>query len=180
MEAEEISEFSKEMREAGESSMTHVSLIISVLAVLVAMLAVLGHREHTEAVLLQSRTADQWEQYQSRRIRQEQVTVASDLLALQPANNLAAQQAKLAEYKEHLAHWGEQLREDQSKAHDLQAEVDRSERKAGRFDLGEALLQISVVLASVTLLTRQSRYVGVALVLACAGVAVAISAVLVR
>ena len=34
----------------------------------------------------------------------------------------------------------------------------KAEHKASRFDSGEALLQIAVVLASVTLLTRQRVY----------------------
>ena len=70
MEATEIDEFSKEMREGGESGMRRVSLAISVLAVLVAMVTVLGHRTHTEAVLAQTRAADQWNLYQAKKIRQ--------------------------------------------------------------------------------------------------------------
>src|SRR6202012_4495505 len=69
MEANEINEFTKEMHEAGESGMHHIALIISVLAVLVAMVTVLGHRTHTEAILMQSRAADQWNQYQAKKIR---------------------------------------------------------------------------------------------------------------
>jgi hypothetical protein len=58
--------------------------------------------------------------------------------------------------------------------------VDHAEREAARFDLGEALLQIAVVLASITLLTRHHRYVVVAGLLGVAGVLVAASAFLVK
>ena len=173
MEASEISEFGKEMREAGEHSMTHVSLIISVLAVLVAMVTVLGHREHTEAVLSQARASDQWNEYQARKNRQQQVAIASDLLSLQPSSNAAAVQSKLGAYKAQTTHWQEETDEDAKKAKEFQTEVDKSERKAAKFDLGEALLQIAVVLASITLITRQSRYVIAALVLGAVGLVTA-------
>ena len=172
MEANEISEFSKEMQEAGEHSLTHVSLIISVLAVLVAMVTVLGHREHTEAVLQQARAADSWNEYQARRMRVELTAKVSDLLALQPSSDSAAVQSKLNSYKSQRAHWEEENNEAAAKAKDFEAEVDRAERKAARYDLGEALLQIAVVLASITLLTRQWRYVIAALALGVAGLVV--------
>src|ERR1700691_3830833 len=105
MEPTEIDEFAKEMKEGGESSMTRVSLIISVLAVLVAMVTVMGHREHTEAVLMQSRAADQWNEYQARKIRVQQVTIASDLLSLQPSSDDAAVKAKLGAYTAQMGKW---------------------------------------------------------------------------
>ena len=42
-----------------------------------------------------------------------------------------------------------------SRRRNIEDEVKSAEHKAGRFDLGEALLQIAVVLSSITLLTRQ-------------------------
>ena len=180
MEPEEISEFTKQMREAGEQSLTHVSLIISVLAVLVAMVTVLSHRAHTEAVLAQARATDQWNEYQAHRIRQFEVSLASDALTLSPAGNSPAVQAKVGDYKQRQAKFQGQLEEDSREAHAKETEVSVAERRAARFDLGEALLQIGVVLASITLLTRQLRYVWVALFLALAGLAATCSAFLVH
>ncbi len=97
-----MDEFSKQMREAGESGLRRVSLAISVLAVLVAMVTVLGHRTHTEAVLMQTRAADQWNLYQAKKIRQGQISTTMDLLSLQPSADDAAVQIKLAVNKAHL------------------------------------------------------------------------------
>lgn len=180
MEPEEISEFTKEMKEAGEAKLTQVSLIIAILAVFVAMLTVLSHREHTEAVLMQARASDQWNEYQARKMRVQQVNGISDLLTLQPSSNDKAVQAKLAEYKTHIAKWQAELDEDQRQAKEYEAEVTLAERKAARFDLGEALLQIAVVMASITLLTRHRRYVAVGLVLGIAGLVISASTLLVR
>ena len=178
MEADEIREFAEQVKEGGEKSLTHVSLIISVLAVLVAMVTVLGHREHTEAVLLQTRAADQWNEYQSRKLRVQELTIASDLLSLQPSSNATAVQAKLAAYKNQVSKWQSELDEGAAEARNLEAEVKVTEARAARFDLGEALLQISVVLASITLLTRRQMYVAAAVLLAAAGIAIGLSAFL--
>jgi len=176
MEATEIGEFGKEMREAGERSLTHVSLIISVLAVLVAIVTVLGHREHTEATLMQGRSSDKWNEYQARKIRSSQLQVTSDLLSLQPSASAPAVEKKLEQYKALMEKWDKENEQAQEAAKDFEKDVVVVERKASRFDLGEALLQIAVVLASITLLTRQSLYVLGGLLLGGAGLVIAASA----
>jgi hypothetical protein len=180
MEAGEVSEFAKEMREAGEASMTRVSLIISILAVLVALVTVLSHRAHTEAVLSQARASDRWAEYQGRRTRQAQLGLAADLLQFQPSSKLAGSSDKLTQYKTAQSRLQTELGEDSEAAKELELEVGIAERRAARFDLGEAMLQISVVLASLTLLTRRWWYVLAALVLGSIGLLAAASAWLVR
>ncbi len=175
-----MNEFSKEMREGGESGMRHISLAISVLAVLVAMVTVLGHRTHTEAVLMQTRAADQWNLYQAKKIRQGQVSTATDILSLLPSANDAGVQKKLSEYKAHTQKWNQELVDEQQKAQDLEHEVDQAERRADRYDLGEALLEIAVVLSSITLLTKQRAYFLFGLFLGLAGLAAAASALLIH
>ncbi len=180
MEPHEIQEFSEQLKEGAEKNLTRVSLVIAILAVVVAMVTVLGHREHTEAVLEQTRAADQWNEYQARRIRVQQLENMSDLLSLQPSRDAAAVQAKISSYKGKIAKWTGELEKDAEVAQELEKEVDLAEHKASRFDLGEALLQISVVLASITLLTRHLRYVWAGVILGAVGVVIAVSAWLVR
>lgn len=175
-----MQEFSKQMKEGGEESLTTISLAISILAVLVAMVTVLGHRSHTEAVLAQARAGDQWNYYQAKNIRKENLTVVVDELTLQPAVNPQATAAKLAEYKAQLAKWTPELAEEQDKAREFERETAHSEAQAGRYDLGEALLQISVVLSSITLFTRKRTYFFGGLGLGVAGLLVAASALLVN
>ena len=57
-------------------------------------------------------------------------------------------------------------------------ETERAERRANRYDLSEALLQIAVVLSSITLLTRQKAFFLGGLVLGIAGALFAASALL--
>jgi hypothetical protein len=144
------------------------------------MVTVLGHRTHTEAVLKQTRAADQWNLYQAKKIRQVQVSTTADLLSLQPSSNDAAVQKKLGEYRAHLEKWNGEITEEQEKARDLEHEVDRAERRADRYDLGEALLEIAVVLSSITLLTRQHAYFVLGLLLGLTGLLAAASALLIH
>jgi len=158
MEANEIHEFQEQMEKGGEGAGMGVSLAISVLAVLVAMITVLGHRSHTQAVLAQSRASDQWNLYQAKKIRQENVSLTSDLIGIlsTPLSKEAA--AKLSEYKTHSAKWDEDLKQESEAARALQDETEQAERRANRYDLSEALLQIGVVLSSITLLTRRKSF----------------------
>ena len=84
MEPSEVQEFAHKLQESGESggqSLKAISLAISILAVLVAMVTVLGHRAHTEAILMETRTSDQWNEYQAKKIRMDSLSVAVDLLS---------------------------------------------------------------------------------------------------
>src|SRR5258707_13656790 len=99
MEADEVQEFAKQMKESGGESLRSISLGISTLAVLVAMVTVLGHRSHTEAVLMQSKAGDQWNEYQAKKIRMDNLSVDVDLLALQPSKDASAAAAKTKEYQ---------------------------------------------------------------------------------
>jgi Domain of unknown function (DUF4337) len=180
MEATEMQEFSKQMKEGGEESLQSISLAISILAVLVAMVTVLGHRSHTEAVLMQSRTGDQWNLYQAKKIREENLSVVVDELQLVPTSDAKGTQEKLTEYKAHIAKWKDEIDEAEAKAEGYERQVERAERQAEHFDLGEALLQISVVLSSITLVTRRRSYFLCGLALGVAGIVIAASAWLVR
>src|SRR6202789_4488148 len=113
MEANEVQEFANEMKESGEGgeSLKSISLGISILAVLVAMVTVLGHRSHTEAVLEQSRAGDQWSLYEAKKIRQDNLMVTVDLLAMQPSTDAKETAAKIVEYKAHIAKWTDDLKD---------------------------------------------------------------------
>ena len=182
MEANEVQEFANQMKESGEGdqSLKTISLGISILAVLVAMVTVLGHRSHTEAVLMQSRAGDQWNLYQAKKIRMDNLSVSLDLLAIQPTINAAATAAKTEEYKGHIEKWKSDLADEQEKAHEFEREVTLAEAHAARYDLGEALLQIAVVLCSTTLFTRKQAYFLLGLTLGVGGIIVAVSGLLVR
>jgi hypothetical protein len=154
-------------------AMKYVSFAMSLLAVLVAVVTVLGHRSHTEAVLSQARASDQWGQYQAKRIRQNETALAQDLLSALPVRDTEAVAKTLGSYKERIAQLGTDLGEEDRKAREFEADVERAEHRAGRYDLGEALLEIGLVITSITLLTRRRAYWYLGMIFGAAGIVVA-------
>lgn len=143
---------------AHDASMRPVAFTMSVLAVLVAVTTVLGHRTHTAAVLDQNKATDQWNEYQAKKIRSSNTQLTEDLLKVIVIadKDKAAQIAK--GYEAHQEKWADDLKEGQEKAEALEVKVEQAEARANRFDLGEALLEIGLVVTSVTLLTRRRLY----------------------
>jgi uncharacterized protein (DUF362 family) len=66
------------------------------------------------------------------------------------------------------------------KAEALEAKVEQAEARANRFDLAEALLEIGLVITSVTLLTHSRIYWYLGMVFALGGVASAVSVLLLK
>ncbi len=176
MEANAVQELHEQHEHAHEgagSGLKPVSFSMSVLAVLVAVVTVLGHRSHTEAVLMQARASDQWNLYQAKKIRQNDTQVAVDLLGTLATRDAAATESTLATYKAHLSKWNEDLLGSQEVAKKFEESVERAERKGGRFDLSEALLEIGLVVTSITLLTRQRVYWALGMVFGLIGIVIA-------
>jgi len=83
-------------------------------------------------------------------------------------------------YADHQAKWVEELKDDKDKAEALEVKVEQAEARANRFDLSEALLEIGLVISSVTLLTRSRIYWYLGLVFSVAGVTSAVSVLLLK
>ena len=177
MEANEAQELQEHAEHGSrEQTMRPVAFTMSVLAVLVAIATVLGHRTHTEAVLAQNKATDQWNEYQARKIRSNDTALIEDLLRVVTIADKSAADKLAKSYTDHQTRWADELKESREKAEDLQKEVAKAEARANRFDLAEALLEIGLVITSVTLLTRSRAYWYFGIVFAVAGVISAVSA----
>lgn len=135
-----------------------VSVTISFLAVLVAAVTLLGHRAHTEELLLQSQATDQWAYFQAKNIRLHETQIIADLLtALVPQDKEKA--AALREnYLQEVKRYEVDKDDIGTKAKELEKERDLVSRRADRFDGGEALLEVGLVICSITLLTRRRAF----------------------
>jgi len=159
MEANEAQEL-QEQAEHGEkeNSLRPVAFTMSVVAVLVAVTTVLGHRTHTEAVLKQAEASDTWNEYQAKKNRAYDTALVTDLLSVVTVADKDAAQKIAKGYADHQGKWADDLKEEQKEAQALEEKVKQAESKAKFFDLGEALLEIGLVISSVTLLTRSRIY----------------------
>lgn len=181
MEANEASELQEHAEHgAHEASMRPVAFTMSLLAVLVAVTTVLGHRSHTEAVLDQNRATDQWNYYQAHKIRANETALASDLLGVVTVGDKAAAQKLAKAYADHQAKWTDELKDEQEQAEALETKVEKAEARAWRYDLAEALLEIGLVVTSVTLLTRRRVYWYLGIVFSIGGIVSVASVLLLR
>jgi hypothetical protein len=178
-ESAELQEIAEKVEEGAEkereNALRPVAFTMSVVAVLVAITTVLGHRTHTEAVLNQNKATDQWNFYQAKKIRANDTQLAADLLSVMSTADKDGA-AKIAKsYADHQAKWTDDLKQEQEKAEALEKKVEEAEVRANRFDLSEALLEIGLVISSVTLLTRTKMYWYLGIVFSLAGIASALT-----
>jgi hypothetical protein len=159
MEPNEAQEL-QEQAEHGEHerSLRPVAFTMSVVAVMVALTTVLGHRTHTEAVLKQAEASDTWNEYQAKKNRAYDTALITDVLNVVTVADKDGAKKIAKAYADHQAKWADDLKEEQKEAEALEGKVKQAERQAKFFDLGEALLEIGLVVSSVTLLTRSRIY----------------------
>jgi Domain of unknown function (DUF4337) len=135
-----------------------VSLTMSILAVLVAGATLLSHRAHTEELLLQTRATDQWAYYQAKNIRLHEVQGIADLLgALVPQEKKETLTVR-DKYVKEVERYQNDKEDISDKATELEKERDVISRRADRFDGGEALLEVGLVICSITLMTRRRLF----------------------
>lgn len=191
-EAQELQEHAEHVEH--ESSLRPVALTMTILAVLVAVTTVLGHRTHTDAILNQTRAAmeqnqvaDDWAYYQAHKIRSNDTFLTADLLSVLTISDKNKAQKIENGYADHQEKWTSELkeeeekaREDEKKVSEFEKKVEEAEAKGDRFDLAEVLLEIGLVVTSITLLTRKRAYWYLGIVFSLGGIASAASVLLLK
>ena len=152
-----------------------VSMTISILAVLVAGATLLGHRAHTEELLRQTQASDQWAYYQAKNIRLHEMEGVVDLMEALAPQERKETTALRDKYLQEVKRYGDDKDEIGEKAKELEAERDLLSRRADRFDGGEALLEVGLVICSITLLTRRRGFWFAGMAIAVLGVATALT-----
>ena len=152
-----------------------VSITISIMAVLVATVTLLGHRMHTEELLRQSQASDRWAQYQAKSVRLHETQGFSDVVNIVASLDKERGAALREKYVKEVEHYQSDKEDISKEAKELEAERDLAGRKADRFDGGEALLEIGLVICSITLLTKRKLFWFGGMLVGAVGVAVALT-----
>ncbi|MBV9183329.1 MAG: DUF4337 domain-containing protein [Acidobacteria bacterium] len=176
MSADELQELHESAEHgAHHPSMAPVSLTMAILAVLVAVVSLLSHRAHTEEVVLQNKSSDQWAYYQAKSIRRHTDEIFADFASIMSTSD-AKNAAKLKEkYQSEADKYRDQQKEIDSEARKVEEETSHERRRADRFDLGEVFLEIGLVVTSITLLSGRRWFWYAGIVLGIVGLAVAAS-----
>jgi hypothetical protein len=152
-----------------------VSITMSILAVLVASVTLLGHRAHTEELLLQARASDQWAFYQAKNIRRHEDQETADILGTLVQQDKEKAQAAREKYLKEGERYEADKDQISDKAKELESERDLYSRRADRFDGGEGLLEVALVICSITMLTDRRFFWYGGMLIGAAGVILAVT-----
>jgi hypothetical protein len=142
---------------AADPMTRRVGILVGVVGILLSVVTIASHRAHTEAVIHRTESNDQWAFYQAKKIRESTSDVALTLLrALEPdpAKNEATAHKLEAARDKYSDDAKDIMKEAQAK--DVEQKVE--ERRALRFDVGEGLLELGLVLCSLYFLARKSFF----------------------
>jgi hypothetical protein len=150
-----------------------VSITISIMAVFVAGVSLLGHRAHTEGLRFETQAASRWTQYQAKSIRLHEDHIGLDLTRLGASLNKELAEELKEKYAKEIEHYEGDKEDVTQEAKNLEKERDLTIRQADRFDGGEALLEIGLVICSITLLTKKKYFWIVGVLIGVVGIALA-------
>lgn len=172
--AEDVQEMHERAEDAQRNpSSLPVSFTMAVLAVLVAVVTLLGHRAHTDEVVAQIKATDTWSEYQAVNTRRHSYEVFGDFMETLPSKDEAQAQKARDRFRQQAALYDKRRQELRTQAEELEAEVGHEERRANRFDFGEVLLEVGLVITSITLLTRRRSFWYLGMVISIFGLLIA-------
>jgi hypothetical protein len=175
--SEELNELQEHAEHAKhDPTLAPVSVTMAILAVLVAVVTLLGHRAHTEEVVLQAKSSDQWAYYQAKNIRRHEDEIVADVTSVQPTTDATTLAKVRDKYAQEAARYKDEQKEIEDKAHELEAEVVTERNRADRFDLAEVFLEVGLVITSIMLLSGRKVFWALGILLGVVGIVVAASA----
>src|SRR5258708_9448063 len=131
-----------------------VGILVGVVGILLSVVTIASHRAHTKAVINRTESNDLWSYHQAKKIRENTSDVAVTLLQVLERDAGRAQAAvhRLEAAREKYAADAKDLqKEAEAKDHEQKVEEDR----ALKFDIGEGLLELGLVLCSLFFLARK-------------------------
>lgn len=152
-----------------------VGILAAILAVLLAVVTIASHRTHTAAIIHKSTANDDWAHYQSARIKYHNVELGQDLVRALGGGSAAGQKL-LADYAGQLQKYGDQAASIQTEAQRDDAAAEADESRGLRYDIGEGLLEIALVLSSLFFIARKAMFPLIGVAAGIAGVMIALAA----
>jgi len=155
----------------------HVALVTAAFAAVLALAAMGGNHATKEMLLAQQRASDQWAFYQAKSIREHESRLHRRLLELElarPGTNVTPSARRKMEMaaaalEDEAQQYTTQKKEIEGEAKALEKERDLYRAKDPYFEYAEALLQIAIVMASISIVADSLPMFIVSLVMALAG-----------
>jgi hypothetical protein len=134
-----------------------VGILVGVIGIFLSVMTITSHRAHTQAVIERTGANDAWAFYQAKKIRAN----VSDA-ALSVLETLAPDAAKAADAEQKLKAARDKELGDtkdlEKEARAAEAKTELEEKRALRFDIGEGMLELGLVLTSLYFLARNGFF----------------------
>jgi hypothetical protein len=151
-----------------------VGVLAALLAVALAIVTIASHRTHTAAIMHKSTANDEWAYYQATRVKFHNVELGQSLARLFVQGNPAAQKM-LDDSAGQLKKYGSQGADIQQRAEGADAAAEADEHRALRYDIGEGLLEIALVLSSLYFISKKKMFPVFGIIAGFTGAAIAIT-----
>nr|WP_294563691.1 DUF4337 domain-containing protein [uncultured Rhodopila sp.] len=164
----------------GDPWARNVAILVSVLAAALAVTEIGGNAAQNAYLAQHVELSNNWAFFQSKNVRAVVLESQADVLASLPNAQDPAIQARIQESKTHAVRMrddpkgGDGMKQLAAIAHDLEAERAESFHRYHKYEFATGALQISIVLASVSLVTRMRALAFGAAAIGAAAIAAAI------
>ncbi|MBF8261277.1 MAG: hypothetical protein HW376_806, partial [candidate division NC10 bacterium] len=162
----------------GKAFTRRVALTTAIYAVVLAIASLGGNNATKEMLLAQQQASDLWAFYQAKAIREHQYRAQKQRLEVDLAERGPAMkpegrkkfEALMTNFAEEEKRYNAEKKEIEKDAKKLEHERDVNRTKDPYFDFGEALLQIAIVMSSISILSTSRSTFIFSLLLAVIGV----------
>jgi len=154
-----------------------VAITTAVYAVMLAIAALGGNNAMKDMLLAQQQASDQWAFYQAKVIREHEYRIQQKRLEVELAERgpgMAPEarqryEALLADFTTETKRYNTEKKDIEKDAKKLEHERDVNRQRDPYFDFAEVLLQIAIVMSSVSILSSSRLMYGLSLILALGG-----------
>lgn len=155
-----------------------VGVIAAVLAVFLAIVTIASHRTHTAAIMHKSSANDAWSHYQATRVKFHNLELGQNLLVVIGSTGDAASKMQV-DYAKQEEKYDKQGKDIQAEATSADEASEADEHRAFRYDVGEGLLEIGLVLSSLYFISHKKMFPVMGVMAGVAGTVTAITGLLV-
>jgi hypothetical protein len=151
-----------------------VGVMAAVLAVLLAVVTIASHRTHTAAIMHKSTSNDKWSEYQAARVKLHTTELGENMVQLLGAKAEGADKM-LADFTVQKKKYEDTSKKIRGEAEGADEAAEADEHRALRYDVGEGLLEIGLVLSSLYFISRKGMFPVLGLIAAVAGAGIALT-----
>src|SRR5215472_14879161 len=134
-----------------------IGIMAAVLAVLLAVVTIASHRTHTEAIIARYAANDAWANYQATRVKLHSIELGENLVHTFGGSSEASKKM-LDDYAAQKKKYEAQGKDIQQEAEGDSRAAEADEERALRFDIGEGLLEIGLVLSSLYFISHRKMF----------------------